>query len=111
MIPDANRTQVLQAVAPAKAAEKVQNTRLGMWFVGGGFASAALSFALMARMVWTDADISLLGLILTCVPAGFGLILCVYGAHQWSSEYVTAATKDILSLFGGISKLWKRNGK
>lgn len=109
-IPNANLTQVLQAVTPGKAAEKIQNTKLGVALVSLGVAAAAVSFLMMLRMVWTGAEITLLGLIFAGVPLVVGMVLLVMGAHQWSGELVTAAIKDVLSLFGGVSKLWRRNG-
>ena len=75
-----------------------------------GVIAAFVSFALMARMVWTGADITLFGLILVGMILGFGVFLCILGAHTWSSEYTNAAVKDFLSIFGGVAKLWKKNG-
>lgn len=110
MLPDTHRTQVLKAVGPEKAAQKIQKTVIGIAFMSVGVLAVLVSFALVLRMVWTGSDITVLGVILVLLMLCFGLALSIIGAHQWSSELVTAGVKDVGSLFGGLLRIWKRGG-
>jgi hypothetical protein len=90
-----NTTQVLQAIPPAKAAEKKSRTIQGVALGVLGCVMALTSFAVTIRLVWTGATIDKWSVVLATLPLVGGIFMVAYGSHIASGELSRAALKDI----------------
>lgn len=101
-----HRTQVLAAIPEDKRAKKVARTAAGVALVAFGSAGAIGSFVLAIMLVSRNAAIDKWAVIFMGLPFVGGLLMCVLGAHVWSSELVGAALKDLRATL----LVWRRNG-
>lgn len=107
MIQDTHRTEVLAAIPAEKAEEKKGRTWQGVILVLIGALMALGSFVITIRLIDNGVDFTIWVALIALVPFGGGIVLATFGAHRWSSEYVSAAFKDLGATAAGIIRARK----
>jgi hypothetical protein len=102
--PGANTAKVIEAIPEAKLASKISKTWTGIALAGLGVILSFTSAALMIRMVWVSAPLSMWPVVFALAPLVAGVALAIIGAHHWAGELMSAALKDV----GNLLAIWRK---